>query len=463
VRDVARAQPGPGRAAFVARVSAAIAARGRVPLVVAGPDVLQVVAHAAGADLVAVAAAELHDPATMRHAALRAGLAGARLAVDRLEELVEPSDRERFARAAAAWPTRLLVLADKPASARALRHVPHLLLEVPALTALERVEQWARRAPDAAPEERDAAARRFELSAGQIAAASALAADHSLSPAAAARHVSRRGLDELAQPLKGTQGWDDLVLPRDDLAVLRSIAARLRHRETVLDSWGFAGLAPPGGGLKSLFVGEPGTGKTLAAQVIANDLGLEAYRVDLAQIVSKYIGETEKNLERVFDAAGASNAVLFFDEADALFGKRSPVGDAHDRYANLEVAYLLQRIETYAGAVILATNLRQNLDQAFLRRLDFAVDFPMPKAEDRLRLWRRHLPAAAPVADDVDLERLAAHRLSGGSIRNSAVAAAFGAAEDGSAITMRHLELAVRLEHRKLGRLPPAADPSNGA
>jgi SpoVK/Ycf46/Vps4 family AAA+-type ATPase len=193
--------------------------------------------------------------------------------------------------------------------------------------------------------------------------------------------------------------------------------------------------------------------------VLARDLGLDLFRIDLATIVSKYIGETEKNLDRIFDAADGSNAILFFDEADALFGKRSEVRDSHDRYANLEVAYLLQKMESYAGAVILATNFRQNMDEAFLRRLDFVIDFPFPEAEDRQRIWRLLLPDAAPVAEDVDVEFLAAQfKLSGGGIRNASLAAAFLAADDGGRIGMRHLVRAVALEYGKLGRLTLEAD-----
>ena len=197
----------------------------------------------------------------------------------------------------------------------------------------------------------------------------------------------------------------------------------------------------------------------MAAQVLAGDLGQEIFRLDLATVVSKYIGETEKNLDRIFAAADGSNAILFFDEADALFGKRSDVQDAHDRYANLEVAYLLQRMESYAGAVVLATNYRQNIDEAFLRRLDFVVDFPFPEAVDRERIWRLLLPREAPLADDVDLVFLAHQfKLAGGNIRNASLAAAFLAAEDGGVIAMRHLVRGVALEYGKLGRLTLESD-----
>jgi SpoVK/Ycf46/Vps4 family AAA+-type ATPase len=197
----------------------------------------------------------------------------------------------------------------------------------------------------------------------------------------------------------------------------------------------------------------------MAAQVLAAELGLDLFSVDLAQIVSKYIGETEKNLDRIFTAADGSNAILFFDEADALFGKRSEVSDSHDRYANIEVAYLLQRMEGYPGAVILATNFRRNIDDAFIRRLDFVIDFPFPEADDRRRIWSLLLPAEAPRADDIDLDFLAAQfKLSGGAIRNCSLAAAFQAADENAAIGMRHLVRAVAQEYGKQGRLTLEAD-----
>jgi SpoVK/Ycf46/Vps4 family AAA+-type ATPase len=261
-------------------------------------------------------------------------------------------------------------------------------------------------------------------------------------------------MGELAARLSTTWTWDDIVLAESDLALLRTIVGFVRHRDRVLDDWGFGALDGRRGGLVALFSGESGTGKTMAAQVIANDLGLEAYRVDLAGVVSKYIGETEKNLDRIFRVAEHANAVLVFDEADALFGKRSAVSDARDRYANLEVAYLLQRVETYPGVVILTTNLRQDVDQAFMRRIDVAIDFAVPGPAERARLWRRNLPARAPVQGDLDLDRLAAsYPMAGGAIRNCARAAAFAAASDGGVIAMSHVEQAVALELRKLGRL----------
>ena len=267
------------------------------------------------------------------------------------------------------------------------------------------------------------------------------------------------GLHRLAKRLDAPAVWDDLVLPLRQRDLLRSICSYLRHRDRVLTDWGYERSVARDQGLKVLFAGDSGTGKTLAGRVLARELGLELFRIDLATVVSKYIGETEKNLDRIFTAAEDSNAILFFDEADALLGKRSEVADAHDRHANIEVAYLLQRIESYPGAVILATNFRQNIDAAFTRRLDFIIDFPFPEQVDRVRLWRMLLPDAAPVAEDVDVEFLGARfKLSGGAIRNCSVAAAFMAAEEGSAIGMDHLVRAVALEYGKLGRLTLEAD-----
>jgi SpoVK/Ycf46/Vps4 family AAA+-type ATPase len=274
-----------------------------------------------------------------------------------------------------------------------------------------------------------------------------------------ARQASSSRLGELAVRLAPTYTWDDLVLAEPQLKLLRSISAYLRHRDRVLSEWGYEKTVARSQGLKVLFAGESGTGKTMAAQVLANDLGLELFRVDLATVVSKWIGETEKNLDRIFGAAEGSNAILFFDEADALFGKRSEVSDSHDRYANVEVSYLLQKMDAYEGAVILATNFRQNLDTAFQRRLDFAIDFPFPEPEDRKTIWRLVLPAEAPVADDIDLDFLATQfKLSGGAIRNCSLAAAFDAADASEPIGMPHLIRAVAVEYGKQGRLTLEAD-----
>jgi SpoVK/Ycf46/Vps4 family AAA+-type ATPase len=228
-------------------------------------------------------------------------------------------------------------------------------------------------------------------------------------------------------------------------------------RERVLGDWGFGTKLSRGRGTTALFAGPPGTGKTTAAEVVAGDLGLDLFTIDLSAVVSKYIGETEKNLERIFSAAEDTDAILFFDEADALFGKRSDVREAHDRYANIEVAYLLQRMEQYEGIAILATSLRQHLDDAFTRRLAFVVDFPFPGDAERRRIWELTL-AGAPLAAGADLDLLArGFRLSGGSIRNAALQAAFLAAGDGTPVGMPHLLDAVRRELRKMGKVAPDA------
>jgi SpoVK/Ycf46/Vps4 family AAA+-type ATPase len=240
---------------------------------------------------------------------------------------------------------------------------------------------------------------------------------------------------------------------------LDELTSRARHRERVLGEWGMAGSGGRGAGLTALFAGDSGTGKTLSAEVVARDLGLDLYVIDLATVVDKYIGETEKNLDRIFSEADRVNGVLLFDEADAIFGKRSEVKDARDRYANVEIAYLLQRMERFDGLAVLTTNLRANLDDAFLRRLDVIVDFPMPEEEQRLRLWDLHLPPPVPRTDDIDFDFLAsAFRLSGGNIRNVCVAATFLAAADDRPVSMADLVRATEREYQKLGRLTHEAE-----
>lgn len=283
----------------------------------------------------------------------------------------------------------------------------------------------------------------------------------------AARLVSKASAPPSVRRVETGLGWDDIVLPPPIEAELRSIPSHVRHAETVWEQWGFGERIPYGQGIAALFAGPSGTGKTMAAQIIARELGAALFQVDLAKTVSKYIGETEKALDAIFDAAEAASAVLLFDEADALFGKRSEVKDAHDRYANLEVAYLLQRIEAYRGLAVLTTNMKENLDAAFLRRLRFIVDFPMPDADNRLAIWTKMFPEEAPVAEDVDVSLLARQLpLSGGNIEQSVVNAAFKAAENGGIIRMSHLIAATRAELTKIGmesaarsltRLLPAA------
>jgi hypothetical protein len=260
---------------------------------------------------------------------------------------------------------------------------------------------------------------------------------------------ARPRLGELAQRIQPMSHWDDLVLPEAQFQILHDIARQIRQRLKVYETWGFAGKSTRGLGISALFAGGSGTGKTMAAEVIANELGLDLYRVDLSQVVSKYIGETEKNLGRIFDAAEESSAILLFDEADALFGKRSEVKDSHDRYANVEISYLLQRMEAYRGLAILTTNMKEALDQAFLRRIRFVVQFPFPDAIQRAEIWRRIFPEQTPT-ESLDPYRLARLSITGGNIRNIALCAAFLAADSNEPVRMEHLLRAVRAEFAKL-------------
>jgi hypothetical protein len=265
------------------------------------------------------------------------------------------------------------------------------------------------------------------------------------------RDTCRQRIDDLAQRIPPTASWNDLVLPDPQIGALRQIVAQVRQRGRVYDEWGFGGRNARGLGITALFSGGSGTGKTLSAEVLASELELDLYRIDLSLVISKYIGETEKNLRRVFDVAEESGAVLLFDEADALFGKRSDVKDSHDRYANIEVGYLLQRMELYRGLAILTTNLKSALDPAFQRRLRFVVHFPFPDASQREAIWRITLPKTAP-ASGLDFGRLSQLNVSGGGVRNIALNAAFLAADADEPITMHHLLAAAQAESAKLER-----------
>lgn len=267
----------------------------------------------------------------------------------------------------------------------------------------------------------------------------------------ACRQQARPRLDDLAQRIDAIAQWDDLIVPEAQHRTLEAVAAHVRQRLTVYDTWGFRARGSRGLGISALFAGESGTGKTLAAEVLAHDLDLDLYRVDLSQVVSKYIGETEKNLRRVFDAAEEGGAVLLFDEADALFGKRSDVKDSHDRFANIEVSYLLQRMEAYRGLAILTTNMKNALDTAFLRRIRFVVQFPFPDRTHRAAIWGRIFPPETPTAD-LDLKQLARLNVTGGNIRNIALNAAFLAADARQPVAMNHLLYAAQGEYAKLDR-----------
>jgi SpoVK/Ycf46/Vps4 family AAA+-type ATPase len=265
----------------------------------------------------------------------------------------------------------------------------------------------------------------------------------------ACRAQSRPRMESLAQKIDPAAGWQELVLPEPQRQILRDIAAHVRQRARVYDAWGFRSKGARGLGISALFAGSSGTGKTMAAEVLADELRLDLYRIDLSQVVSKYIGETEKNLRRVFDTAEEGGAILLFDEADALFGKRSEVKDSHDRYANIEVSYLLQRMETYRGLAILTTNMKNALDTAFLRRLRFIVQFPFPDAAHRADIWRRIFPPETPT-EGLDVEKLARLNVAGGNIRNIALNAAFFAADAGEPVRMNHILRAVHSEFAKM-------------
>jgi AAA+ superfamily predicted ATPase len=317
----------------------------------------------------------------------------------------------------------------------------------------------------------DALANQFVLTGGQIREAVCSARDNlrlreragtvpsTADLFAAARAQSQGDLTSLAQRIEPIYSWDELVLPPATISQLREVADAVRHRHIVYGQWGFEQRLSLGKGLKALFAGLSGTGKTMTAEVLARELGLDLYKIDLSTVVSKYIGETEKNLDRIFRAAQSSNAIIFFDEADALFGKRSEVKDAHDRYANIEVAYLLQKIEEYDGFVILATNLILNIDEGFKRRMNYTVEFPFPEEHHRELLWRGMFPPQTPLGEDLDFAFLGRQfALSGGNIKNAALAAAFLAAAEESAVQMRHLIQSVAREWQKLGKLPSASD-----
>ena len=267
----------------------------------------------------------------------------------------------------------------------------------------------------------------------------------------ACRAQSRVALDELARRIEPMAGWDDLVLGETQREVLHEIVAHVRQRAKVYDAWGFAAKSNRGLGVSALFAGGSGTGKTMAAEVLARALSLDLYAIDLSQVVSKYIGETEKNLRRVFDAAERGGAILLFDEADALFGKRSEVKDSHDRHANIEVSYLLSRMEAYRGLSILTTNQKSALDVAFMRRIRFSIDFPFPDQNERGEIWKRVFPAGTPT-EGLDPKKLAQLHVAGGNIRNIALSAAFLAADSGEAVQMKHLVAAAARECAKMER-----------
>jgi SpoVK/Ycf46/Vps4 family AAA+-type ATPase len=347
----------------------------------------------------------------------------------------------------------------------------HLFLsvELPAPDVSRRAHLWEEFANHngSRPEVRwDEVASKFKLTPGQM--LDALAAGRSYAALRSSeqsevttddlhrgcRAQSNQRLGAAARKVARRHTWSDITLPDKELTQLRELCAQVRHRQKVYGDWGFGGKMSLSKGLCALFSGPSGAGKTMAVEIISGELRLDAFKIDLAQVVSKYIGETEKNLSAIFDEAETSNAILFFDEADALFGKRSEVKDAHDRYANIEINYLLQRIEEFEGLVILATNLRKNIDEAFFRRIHFAVEFPFPDERHRYLIWKQHFPESAPVASDIDFNFLAGRvNVTGGHIKNIVVNAAFMAADGTGVIDMGHMMRATRREYEKIGRM----------
>lgn len=366
-------------------------------------------------------------------------------------------------RAFAEMPGQIMLVGARGWDPAWAREVPYLC-EAPIPDAVQRAQLWRESLEiESYAVEAAGTMAQFRLTADQVHRATRAArmeADASEKPLdeeilkSGARAQNAAGLERLARRIQPAVQFQDLVLPPEPRDQLHELLTRARYRERVLDVWKMGGPSSRRRGLTALFAGPSGTGKTMAAEVLAGELGLDLYAVDLATVVDKYVGETEKNLDRIFAESERVNGVILFDEADALFGKRSEVSDAHDRYANVEVAYLLQRMELFDGIAILATNLRANLDEAFTRRLDSLVDFPEPEAEHRFLLWERSLGTSVPRAADLDLEFLAeAFKLSGGAIRNIVVAAAYAAAEADREITMRDLVRATQREYLKLGRL----------
>ena len=394
--------------------------------------------------------------------AREAGLTGAGIVAGPVEVLIARG--LPAVRAFSEMPALIVLVGARSWDPGWARDVP-FICEAPIPDALQRAELWRRNLNGETPTGIDLAGTmaQFRLTAEQVhraARAARMEAHAREIPLdeeelkAGARAQNAAGLERLARRIQPAVNFADLVLPPDTMAQLKELLTRARYREQVLDVWKMGGPSARRRGLTALFAGPSGTGKTMAAEVLASELGLDLYTVDLATVVDKYVGETEKNLDRIFAEAERINGVILFDEADALFGKRSEVSDAHDRYANVEVAYLLQRMELFDGIAILATNLRANLDEAFTRRLDSLVDFPEPEAEYRRRLWERSLGSNMPRAADLDLEFLAeSFKLSGGAIRNIVVAAAYAAAEAKHPLDMGDLVRATQREYLKLGRM----------
>jgi ATPase family associated with various cellular activities (AAA)/Winged helix domain, variant len=448
-------------------------------------DVAAAACELRGLDLRVMRASDVPTAAAERKSLMRVWEREAALAGSALLLVVDDADRPESLAAAAAFVERsraALVLAGREPLRLPQRTMPRFDIHKP--SGREQAELWRRSlaaavgrldgeasgdgavadagdggSPGVLDAYIDRLTNQFNLGPAAIATAAAMTSQgEAADPEALAaslwetcRAQSRARLDDLAQRIETPATWDDLVLPGLQMQILRDVVTHVRQRAQVYDRWGFAAKSGRGLGISALFAGASGTGKTLAAEVMANELRLDLYRIDLSQVVSKYIGETEKNLRRVFDAAEAAGAVLLFDEADALFGKRSEVKDSHDRYANIEVSYLLQRMEAYRGLAILTTNVKQALDPAFTRRIRFVVQFPFPDAAERAEIWRRVFPASTPT-EDLDPARLARLNVAGGNIRNIALGAAFLAADEQRPVGMRHVLRMARAEYAKLER-----------
>ncbi|MEJ7601443.1 MAG: AAA family ATPase [Kofleriaceae bacterium] len=340
---------------------------------------------------------------------------------------------------------------------------PPTVIELPPLTGAQRMKLWARALPEASDQDADQLATLYPLTPAMIHAAGRAAVRLAGAGEMDRTHIEggiRAVLDDslagLATRVTVTQTWDDVILPNDQIIAIVELLARIRERRKVYEDWGFAQKVGRGLGVSALFSGPPGTGKTMCAGLIAQDLGTELYQVDLSKITSKWIGETEKNLAALFDAAESGHAILLFDEADSIFGKRTEVRSSNDRHANQETNYLLQRLESFAGICILTTNHESGIDEAFRRRLSIHVRFPVPEADERTRMWQALLPAAAPVAKDIPFAELGeVYAMSGGYIRNAVLRAAFLAANDDSPILHAHLVRAAQLEYEAMGKIAP--------
>jgi hypothetical protein len=465
-----------GQSAAPSELAAALAAGPQICYVrerpgTSGRAIAVAALRAAGRTCVVIDLARLgpaDDAVTLSAAAVReARLTDSALVAGPVEAFMEHGAAAIRSLTEAAWPVVLVGRSRWDPSWS--RNAP-LMVDAPILNAQQRGATWRMHLDGDAPEDVDIATvtSHFRMSDEQVSLAVASArAQRPITGGAitvsnllaGARAQNAAGLERLARRIEPAAGWEDLIVPPDVLSRLQELIARTRHNQRVFLDWSAGGRSPRQRGVTALFSGPSGVGKTMASEVVGHELGLDLYTIDLATVVSKYIGETEKNLERIFAEAEGVNGILLFDEADALFGKRSEVKDAHDRYANLEIAYLLQRMETFDGIAILASNMRSSLDESFARRLDIVVDFPLPDEADRHRLWARFLGSNLPTTADVDRGFLAsAFSVSGGNIRNIVVAAAFLAAEEAGAVSMEHLIRATQREYQKLGRLCPESE-----